>query len=116
MVVGRAQQLSGTSGPGRPQRLAPGVEQPATLRLEIRVKPGAARTRVSGQYGEGALIVSVSAPPVDGRATEAALCALADALGLKRSDVLLISGRTSRTKVVEVPGSSVVEVARLLAQ
>lgn len=86
------------------------------MRLEIRVKPGAARTRVGGRYGEGALIVSVSARAVDGRATEAAMAALAGALGLKRRDLSLVSGRSSRTKVVEVPNSSAVEVARLLDQ
>lgn len=86
------------------------------MRLGIRVKPGAGRVRVGGIHGEGALIVSVSAPAVDGRATEAALSALADALGLKRRDVLLVSGRTSRSKVVEVPSSSAADVARLLAQ
>ena len=86
------------------------------MRLGIRVKPGAGRVRVGGSHGEGALIVSVSAPAVDGRATEAALAALAGALGLKRRDLSLVSGRSSRTKVVEVPNSSAVEVARLLDQ
>jgi uncharacterized protein YggU (UPF0235/DUF167 family) len=57
---------------------------------------------VGGSH-EGALVVRVAAPAVDGRATEAALAAVATALGLRRRQITLVSGATSRTKVVEVP-------------
>jgi hypothetical protein len=73
-------------------------------RVAIRVKPGSSRTRVGGTYGD-AIIVAVSAKAVDGKATEAALVALADALEVSRRDVRLVSGATSRSKVVEVTGS-----------
>jgi hypothetical protein len=73
-------------------------------RVAIRVKPGSSRTRVGGTYGD-AIIVAVSAKAVDGKATEAALVALADALDVSRRDVRLVSGATSRSKVVEVTGS-----------
>ncbi|NUP54099.1 MAG: DUF167 domain-containing protein [Catenulispora sp.] len=72
------------------------------LRIPIRVKPGSSRTRVGGRHGERALIVAVSAKAVDGAATEAALRALADALGTSRRSVVLITGATSRDKVVGV--------------
>jgi hypothetical protein len=71
------------------------------VRVTIRVKPGASRTRVRGDH-DGALVVAVTARAVDGRATEAALAALAEAIGLRRRDVILITGATSRTKVVEI--------------
>lgn len=68
----------------------------------VRVRPGASRTRVGGRY-EGsagpALVVAVTAPAVDGRATEAALRATAEALGLRRSALTLRLGETSRDKV-----------------
>jgi len=83
----------------------------AETRVTIRVKPGAARTRVGGSYGN-ALVVAVQARAVDGKATEAALAALADALGVRRRDVALVTGATSRTKVIEVSGSDQVR-ARL---
>lgn len=76
----------------------------AATRVTIRVKPGAARTRVGGMYGE-AMVVAVPARAVDGKATEAALVALAEALGVRPRDVRLVTGATSRTKVVEVSGS-----------
>ncbi len=70
----------------------------------VRVKPGSSRTRVGGSYGDPpALVVAVNAPAVDGRATEAVLKALAKALGVRRSEVSLVSGHTSRTKIIEVP-------------
>ena len=67
------------------------------------MKPGAGRTRVGGRYGDAALVVAVQVPAVDGRATAAALAAVAKALGCPPRDVTLVSGATSRTKVVEVP-------------
>jgi len=73
------------------------------VRVAIRVGPGASRTRVGGTHGE-ALVIKVAAPPVEGKATEAALRALAEALGVRRRDVTLISGATRREKVVEVDG------------
>ena len=72
------------------------------VRIPIRVKPGSSRPRVGGRHGEGSLIVAVSAKAVDGAATEAALRALADALGTSRRSVVLITGATSRDKVIGV--------------
>jgi hypothetical protein len=73
-------------------------------RVAIRVKPGSSRTRVGGTYGD-AIVVAVPAKAVGGKATEAALVALANALEVSRRDVRLVSGATSRSKVVEVTGS-----------
>ena len=82
------------------------------MRISIRVKPGAGRTRVGGEH-YGSLVVAVAQRAVDGRATEAALVALAEAFGVRRRDVTLVTGATSRTKVVDIdipvpggPGSS----------
>jgi uncharacterized protein len=83
------------------------------MRVSIRVRPGSARTMVGGEHG-GALVVRVTAPAVDGRATEAALAAVAGAFGVRRREVTLISGATSRTKVVEVAGADQAELDRLL--
>lgn len=71
----------------------------------VRVKPGSSRTRVGGGYGDPpALVVAVNAPAVDGRANDAVVRALADALGCRPADVEIVSGRTARTKVVRVEG------------
>ena len=73
------------------------------MRLAIHVKPGSTRTRVGGRHGD-ALAVSVAARAVDGKATEAALRAVAEAFGVPRRDVGLVTGATSRTKLVEIDG------------
>ena len=83
------------------------------MRCAIRVRPGASRTEVGGSYDD-ALVVRVTAPAVEGRATEAALRAVADAFGVRRRAVTLVSGATSRTKVVEVDGGSEATLRTLL--
>jgi uncharacterized protein YggU (UPF0235/DUF167 family) len=60
---------------------------------------------VGGSY-DGALVVRVVERPEGGRATEAALAALASSLGVRRREVKLVTGTTSRTKVVEIPDSA----------
>src|SRR5690242_3376734 len=76
-----------------------------SLRVAVRVKPGASRTKVGGRYGESSLIVAVTAKAVDGQATEAVLRAVADALGVPRRAVSLVTGAVARDKVLEVQAS-----------
>ncbi|MEE9965326.1 MAG: DUF167 domain-containing protein [Propionicimonas sp.] len=68
------------------------------------MKPGAGQTKVGGRYDVDTLVVAVSAPAVDGRATEAALKALAKAFGVASRELTLVTGATSRTKIVEISG------------
>lgn len=60
---------------------------------------------MGGRYGD-ALVVAVTARAVDGKATEAALRALAEAFGVRRHEVSLIAGAASRDKVVEISGAA----------
>lgn len=69
------------------------------------MKPGSSRVSVGGRHGE-ALVVAVTARAVDGKATEAALRAVADAFGVKRRDVTLLTGAASRDKVVDIDGET----------
>jgi len=73
------------------------------LRVAIRVRPGSSRAGVGGDHG-GALVVRVCERAVDGKATEAALRAVAAAFGVARREIRLVSGPTSRDKVVAVEG------------
>jgi uncharacterized protein (TIGR00251 family) len=73
------------------------------IRVAVRVKPGASRTAVGGRHGD-ALVVAVTAKPVSGRATEAVLRAVADAFGVSRSRVTLVTGAASRDKVISITG------------
>jgi hypothetical protein len=71
---------------------------------------------VGGSHGE-ALVVRVGERAVDGRATEAALAAVARAFGVPRRAVTLVTGARSRAKVVDIDGEAgplAAELARLL--
>lgn len=82
--------------------------------LAVRAQPGAKRAAVVGEQN-GALKLAVTAPPEDGRANAALVELLRDSLDLKRSQVELISGATSRDKRFLIRGLSVEELRRRLA-
>jgi uncharacterized protein YggU (UPF0235/DUF167 family) len=84
------------------------------MRIAVRVRPGSARPGVGGEHA-GALVVRVGARAVDGKATEAALAAVAGAFGVRRGAVRLVSGATSRTKVVDIDAGDPRVLAALLA-
>ncbi|HKI33294.1 MAG TPA: DUF167 domain-containing protein [Gemmataceae bacterium] len=83
--------------------------------LPVRAQPGARKTGVLGEQG-GALKVAVTAPPEDGRANKALTEALRDLLNLKRSQVELLSGATSREKKFLIRGLTRAELESRLAQ
>jgi uncharacterized protein (TIGR00251 family) len=69
--------------------------------LTIKVKPGA-RTSVLVAQDDGSWLAQVAAPPVDGAANEALIRLVAAHFGLRRAQVRLKSGATSRTKRIEI--------------
>jgi uncharacterized protein (TIGR00251 family) len=82
--------------------------------LPVRAQPGARKAGVLGEQG-GALKVAVTAPPEDGRANKALLTLLREALGLKRSQLELLGGATSRDKRFLVRGMTRAELTAVLA-
>jgi uncharacterized protein (TIGR00251 family) len=81
--------------------------------LAVRAQPSARRTAVLGEQG-GALKVAVTAPPEDGRANAAITEVLREWIGLKRSQVELIRGETSRNKTFLIRGVSVEALTALI--
>jgi uncharacterized protein (TIGR00251 family) len=71
--------------------------------LRLRVVPGSSRPGVVGRHGE-AWKVRVAEAPERGRANEAVLDLIAEALSLPRRDVSLVAGHGSRDKIVEIDG------------
>jgi uncharacterized protein len=69
----------------------------------VRLTPRAARDDVDGVQ-DGVLRVRVSAPPVDGAANEALRRLVAGALGIPGSNVRLVTGESSRNKILAVDG------------
>jgi uncharacterized protein len=80
-----------------------------SIRLRLRVRPGASRSQVVGRHGE-AWKVDVVAPPERGKANEALLALLATTLGIPRSRIEIVAGRGSREKTVVVHGMSEADV------
>ena len=74
-----------------------------STRLRLRVTPGATRAGVVGRYGQ-AWKVRVAAPPEGGRANDAVVRLLAETLSVPRDAVTLVSGQSSRDKIVELTG------------
>ena len=85
------------------------------VRFEVQARPRAKKSRVSA-VREGAVVVQLAAPPVDGAANAELVETIAKALGIARREVTLVRGDTSRTKVVEVRGLTARDVAARLLQ
>lgn len=82
------------------------------VRFRVRLVPRASRNEITGVL-DGVLRVRLHAPPVDGAANEALVAFLADRLDVPRRGVRIVTGATSRTKVIEVEGVSSAAVERL---
>ena len=73
--------------------------------LDLLVQPRASRTRTVGEH-DGRLKLQLAAPPVDGEANAALVEFVAEALGVRKSDVAIVRGDTGRRKTVRVAGVS----------
>lgn len=82
--------------------------------LPVRAQPGARKNAILGEHG-GMLKVAVTAPPEDGRANEAITSLLREWLGLKRSQVELVSGPTNRNKSFLIRGLHATRLSELIA-
>ena len=85
----------------------------STLTLDLHIQPGAKKTEVAGLHGE-ALKIRLSAPPVDGKANDCLIAFLAEALGIPKSRIQLVSGATSRAKRLRIAGATEAEVTQKL--
>ena len=85
----------------------------APVSLSIRIQPRASKNEIITMES-GGLKIRLTAPPVDGAANEALVKFLAATLSISRSHIEIVSGHTSREKVVRISGISGAEVRRLL--
>jgi uncharacterized protein len=89
------------------QELADGI------RFAVKVYPRAKKNAITGEVGE-ALKLSITAPPVDGKANEACIAFFAKLLRVPRSSVTIASGQNGRNKVIRVSGVSAEEIRNRL--
>ena len=76
---------------------------PIGVRMPVRVQPKASITEIAGVHGD-ALRIRLTAPPVDGAANEMLVELLAATFGIPKRAVTIVSGTSSRSKIVELAG------------
>jgi uncharacterized protein len=82
--------------------------------FSVKVHPHARKNAITGEL-DGALKVSLTSPPVDGKANEACIEFFAKLLKVPRSSVTIASGQSSRRKVIRVSGLSAEELRKRIA-
>ena len=96
-------------------RLIPLHESSDGVTFAVKVHPGAKKNAITVGVGE-TLKVSVTAPPIQGKANAACIEFLAKLLKVPRSSVTIASGRSSRSKIIRVTGLPAAEIAKHLAR
>ncbi len=80
----------------------------------VKIHPRAKKNAITGELGD-VLKVSLTTPPIEGRANEACIEFFAKLLKVPRSSVTIASGHSSRNKIIRVEGLSAQEVRRRIA-
>ena len=75
----------------------------------VKIHPRAKKNAITGEVGD-ALKLSITAPPVDGKANEACIDFFAKLLKVARSSVTIAAGQSSRNKVIRVAGLTAQQV------
>jgi uncharacterized protein len=75
------------------------------MTLEVKVMPKSGRDEIRG-FANGILKVRVSAPPIEGKANVRLIELISRKIGVPRSNVTIIKGRTSRIKTINIEGVS----------
>ena len=90
-------------------------ESDGGVTFALKLHPRAKKNAITGELGE-ALKVSLTAPPVEGRANEACIEFFTNLLKVPRSSVTIASGRGSRNKVIRVVGVTAEQVRERLRE
>jgi uncharacterized protein (TIGR00251 family) len=80
------------------------------VRLAVYIQPRASKTELAGMH-DGSIKIRIAAPPVDNAANQALVEYVAQRLDLAKGRVRLVSGATSRRKVLEIDGVTDAELS-----
>jgi hypothetical protein len=97
----------------RPKKSRPKDKDAPSVTLSVRIQPRASKNELV-RLEDGSLKIRLTAPPVDGAANEALVKFLADRFSVAKSLVEIVSGHTSRDKVVRINGVSSADAESLL--
>lgn len=84
-----------------------------SVTFSVRVQPRASRSEIIGEL-DGALKLRLAAPPVDGEANAELIRFLAKLFGVTRRQVSILSGQTSKNKLVRIEGIAANDGRRIL--
>lgn len=93
--------------------MIPVKDTTAGVTFSIRVHPRARKNAITGVIGD-AIKLTLTAPPVEGKANEACVEFLAEFLNVPRASVTIVAGQSSRNKVIRVVGRSTAQVEERL--
>ena len=82
------------------------------MTIDVRVVPRAKTTAFAG-VRDGALVIRVAAPPVEGAANDAVIAFLADRLQIPRRSIRIVSGESSRRKRIDLAGVTPEQISAL---
>jgi uncharacterized protein len=80
------------------------------IRLAVYIQPRASKTELAGRH-DGSIKIRIAAPPVDHAANRALIEFVAECLGIAARKVRIVSGATSRRKVLEIDGATATAIA-----
>ncbi len=81
--------------------------------FSIKIQPRASKNEIIQMEG-GGIKIRLTAPPVDGAANEALVKFLSDRLDIPKSQIEIVSGHTSKNKIVRIEGISQEDSERVL--
>ena len=95
--------------------MIPVHESAGTVTFAVKVHPRARKNSITGELG-GALKLSLTSPPIDGRANQACIEFFSKFLKVPQSSVTIASGQSSRNKVIRVAGLTADEVRQRIVE
>ena len=69
--------------------------------IKVKIVPGSSKNKIIGAYND-ALKISVAAPPVEGKANKKCITYLAKYFDVAKSKIEIISGQTSKNKLIKI--------------
>ena len=89
-------------------------DTPNGCTLPVRVHPGAKHNEITGTH-DGAVKISLTTPPTDGRTNDALIAFLATHFKVPRASITLLTGAASRSKTLRIAGKSAAQIQAALS-
>jgi len=83
--------------------------------ISIRVTPRAKKNEIVDILADSTIKIKLAAPPVEGKANVELIKFLSKILGVKKSDLEIVAGKTGRDKLVSVLGHSPGEIHEIIS-